>query len=71
MYGLCCSCAEHPLRISSQVYTLLDDYSSAINVYCEALEHSPENSEILTTLGLLFLRCEPGCVGAPQAQGFY
>ncbi|PNG99216.1 Bardet-Biedl syndrome 4, partial [Tetrabaena socialis] len=28
----------------------------AINVYMEALEHSPENPEILTTLGLLFLR---------------
>jgi hypothetical protein len=28
----------------------------APQVYGEALEHSPENSEILTTLGLLYLR---------------
>lgn len=39
-----------------KVYTQMDDYPQAINVYMEALEHSPENSEILTTLGLLFLR---------------
>jgi len=39
-----------------KVYTLLDDYGAAINVYGEALEHSPENAEVLTTLGLLFLR---------------
>lgn len=39
-----------------KVYTLQDDYRAAIQVYMEALEHSPENSEILTTLGLLFLR---------------
>lgn len=29
---------------------------AAINVYMEALEHSPDNAEILTTVGLLFLR---------------
>lgn len=39
-----------------KVYTLLDDYQTAIMTYMEALEHSPENAEILTTLGLLFLR---------------
>ncbi|GLI61293.1 hypothetical protein VaNZ11_003647 [Volvox africanus] len=38
------------------VYSKMEDYSQAINVYMEALEHSPENPEILTTLGLLFLR---------------
>ncbi|MEW5315332.1 MAG: hypothetical protein WDW38_006772 [Sanguina aurantia] len=39
-----------------KVYTLMDDYATAIEVYAEALEHSPENSDILTTLGLLYLR---------------
>ncbi|KAG2433899.1 hypothetical protein HXX76_008252 [Chlamydomonas incerta] len=39
-----------------KVYGMMDDYSQAINVYMEALEHSPENPELLTTLGLLFLR---------------
>lgn len=43
----------------TQVYTLLDNYPAAIDVYGEALEHSPENAEVLTTLGLLYLRCGP------------
>jgi hypothetical protein len=29
----------------------------ALSTYLEALEHSPENPDILTTLGLTFLRC--------------
>ncbi|KAJ9508090.1 hypothetical protein QJQ45_021437 [Haematococcus lacustris] len=44
----CCSCP--------QVYTLLEDFQAAIDVYGEALQHSPENAEALTTLGLLYLR---------------
>eukprot|EP00798_Chlamydomonas_sp_ICE-L_P026319 gene26319-17414_t len=39
-----------------KVYTLADDFPAAIQIYMEALENSPENCEILTTLGLLFLR---------------
>lgn len=39
-----------------KVYTLKDDLSRAIRVYQEALDAAPENPEILTTLGLLFLR---------------
>ena len=39
-----------------KVYTLQEDYKSAINVYLEALEFSPENPELLTTAGLLYLR---------------
>eukprot|EP01046_Picozoa_sp_COSAG06_P051687 COSAG06_NODE_8492_length_2152_cov_1.500244_1_plen_382_part_10 len=39
-----------------KVYTLQEDYQSAIDVYQEALEFSPENAEILTTIGLLYLR---------------
>lgn len=43
-------------RACPQVHLLLEDYQSAIDVYGEALQHSPENSEILTTLGILYLR---------------
>jgi tetratricopeptide (TPR) repeat protein len=39
-----------------KVHTLREDFKAAINVYLEALEFSPENPEILTTLGLLYLR---------------
>ena len=33
-----------------------DDYKAAADVYLEALEFSPENPELLTMLGLLYLR---------------
>mmetsp|Transcript_15032 Transcript_15032/g.41072 ORF Transcript_15032/g.41072 Transcript_15032/m.41072 type:complete len:466 (-) Transcript_15032:165-1562(-) len=39
-----------------KVYTLLEDYRSAIEVHLEALDFSPENPELLTTVGLLYLR---------------
>eukprot|EP01047_Picozoa_sp_COSAG01_P038510 COSAG01_NODE_3129_length_6538_cov_5.398354_2_plen_357_part_00 len=39
-----------------KVYTLQEDYQAAIDVYQEALEFSPENAVILTTIGLLYLR---------------
>jgi len=39
-----------------KVYTLQEDYRTAIEVYLEALEFSPENPELLTTVGLLYLR---------------
>lgn len=39
-----------------QIFTQQEDYKSAIDVYLEALEFSPENPEILTTIGLLYLR---------------
>eukprot|EP00741_Cyanophora_paradoxa_P015999 tig00000042_g15445.t1 len=39
-----------------KVYTLQENYKAAIDVYLEALEFSPENPEILTTIGLLYLR---------------
>merc|ERR1712093_581500 len=38
------------------VYALQEDYKSAIDVYTEALEFSAENAEVLTTLGILYLR---------------
>ncbi|CAJ1419856.1 unnamed protein product [Effrenium voratum] len=39
-----------------KVYALQEDYKSAIDVYTEALEFSPEHAELLTTLGILYLR---------------
>jgi Bardet-Biedl syndrome 4 protein len=39
-----------------KVFTLQEKYKEAINVYLEALEFSPENPELLTTVGLLYLR---------------
>eukprot|EP00242_Pyramimonas_sp_CCMP2087_P014638 CAMPEP_0198199372 /NCGR_PEP_ID=MMETSP1445-20131203/2685_1 /TAXON_ID=36898 /ORGANISM="Pyramimonas sp., Strain CCMP2087" /LENGTH=413 /DNA_ID=CAMNT_0043869203 /DNA_START=382 /DNA_END=1623 /DNA_ORIENTATION=- len=39
-----------------KVFSLQEDYKSAIEVYLEALEFSPDNPDILTTIGLLYLR---------------
>merc|ERR1719263_1327781 len=39
-----------------KVYALQEDYKSAIDVFTEALEFSAENAEILTMLGILYLR---------------
>ncbi len=39
-----------------KVLTLQEKFKEAIEVYLEALEFSPENPDILTTVGLLYLR---------------
>lgn len=39
-----------------KVYTLQEKYKEAVEVYMEALDFSPENPEILTTVGLLYLQ---------------
>ncbi|KAJ1639627.1 hypothetical protein T492DRAFT_899299 [Pavlovales sp. CCMP2436] len=39
-----------------KVYTLQEDFRTAIEVYLEALDFSPDNPEMLTTVGLLYLR---------------
>lgn len=39
-----------------KLYSAQQDYKSAIEVYLEGLEHSPENSELLTTIGLVYIR---------------
>lgn len=39
-----------------RVYRLLGKEEDALNVYMEALEICPENPELLTTVGLLFLK---------------
>lgn len=39
-----------------KIHTATGDIKQAIEVYIEALEFSPENPELLTTLGLLYLR---------------
>ena len=40
----------------ARVHTLVKQFEKAIEVYLEALEFSPENPELLTAVGLLFLR---------------
>jgi Bardet-Biedl syndrome 4 protein len=39
-----------------KLYTLQEKYQEAIDIYLEALDYSPENPELLTTVGLLYLR---------------
>lgn len=39
-----------------KVYTLQENFQGAIDTYLEALEFSPDNPEMLTTVGLLYLR---------------
>jgi Bardet-Biedl syndrome 4 protein len=39
-----------------RVYTAQMKYREAIEVYLEGLDFSPENPEILTTIGLLYIR---------------
>ncbi len=39
-----------------QVYAQQDKFKKAIDTYTEALEFTPENSDLLTTVGLLYLR---------------
>lgn len=38
------------------MYQIKQDYKSAIEVYLQGLEFSPDNSEIMTTIGLLYIR---------------
>lgn len=42
----------------ASVYTQQENYREAIATYTEALEFSPENPKLLTTIGLLYLRIE-------------
>ena len=39
-----------------RMFQIKQDYKSAIEVYLEGLDFSPENTEILTTIGLLYIR---------------
>lgn len=45
------------------------DTEAALSTYMTALEHSPDNPELLTTVGIAFLRCSPltHC-GSPAAS---
>ncbi len=43
-------------RQLGRVHTLREDYRAAAETYHEALEFSPDSAEILTALGLLYLR---------------
>ena len=39
-----------------KVYQIMENFKGALKVYQEAMEFSPQNSELLTTLGLMYLR---------------
>lgn len=39
-----------------KVHLLMENQKAALEVYADALEHSPDNAELLTTVGLLHLR---------------
>lgn len=39
-----------------KVYALQSNYQAAVAVCLEALKFSPDNAEVLTTIGLLYLR---------------
>ncbi|KAL0486219.1 Bardet-Biedl syndrome 4 protein [Acrasis kona] len=39
-----------------KIYIQQEKFREAIDIYIEALDYSPENSELLTTVGLLYLR---------------
>lgn len=41
-----------------KVFMLMSDFKSAVDVYLQALEFSPRNTEVMTTLGVTFLRLE-------------
>lgn len=47
---------EYTYHQMGRVYRLMGRDDEALNVYMEALEICPENSELLTTIGLLFLK---------------
>jgi hypothetical protein len=60
---LCCTALllVHCLPQIGAVHAERGELEQALATYLEALEHSPENPEILTTLGLTFLRCVCAC----------
>jgi Bardet-Biedl syndrome 4 protein len=39
-----------------RMYQIKQDYKTAIEVYLEGLDFSPENAEILTQIGMLYIR---------------
>jgi len=63
-YNEACECFRAAMNINKhdetfiqlgRVQTQMRDYNGAIQTYLEAVDYSPENTEILTTLGLLHL----------------
>ncbi|KAJ4456870.1 putative Bardet-Biedl syndrome 4 protein [Paratrimastix pyriformis] len=39
-----------------RLYTLQENYAAAIEIYKEALDYSPDNPELMTTIGILYSR---------------
>lgn len=54
----CCAVLCCRVQIAS-VYMEQGDTEAALSTYMTALEHSPDNPELLTTVGITFLRCAP------------
>lgn len=49
-------CSDVTLSQMGRVFRLIGREEDALNSYMEALESCPENPELLTTVGLLFLK---------------
>jgi Bardet-Biedl syndrome 4 protein len=52
------SCHKHEYTYIElgRMHQIKQDYKQAIEVYLEGLDFSPENSEILTQIGMLYIR---------------
>lgn len=64
--SLACEPQDGTFEQLAKVYGMQDKYEQAVDTYVDALKHSPENPELLTQLGLLYLRtgaCAPGSGG--------
>ena len=48
------SCLRY--KMLGKLHIMEGEFQKAINVFTQAVEHFPENPEILTTLGLLFMQ---------------
>jgi tetratricopeptide (TPR) repeat protein len=52
-----------------KIYCLQEDFKAALKTYQEAVDFSPQNSEILTTLGLVYLRLGENQKGKELCDG--
>ena len=48
--------SEYTFLELGKIHQLVQNYQDALNVYAEGLNLYPENSELLTTIGLLYIR---------------
>jgi hypothetical protein len=73
--AICVVHLPHVVVQMGKVFAAREELDSAIATYCDALGHSPENPELLTNLGLLYLRWVLGalvwlaCLCVPRCRG--